>query len=141
MYVIEAGYSYGEVFLEPRLLRVEPGGSVTTVATGAKNGPWTGVTFHNGNFYVSEGGELLGGKILRISPEGTITSLIEDLPTVGDHHTNGLVVGSDGKLYFALGTATNSGVVGLQENFAIGVARLYYVHPPLIIKSYSGREG
>ncbi|RDV15639.1 glucose dehydrogenase [Pontibacter diazotrophicus] len=119
LHVIEAGYSYGEVFLEPRLLRVEPGGSLTTVATGQKNGPWSGITFHNGNFYVAEGGVLEGGKVLRISPEGNITSLVENLPTMGDHHTNGPAVGPDGNLYFGLGTATNSGVVG-QDNYNYG---------------------
>lgn len=119
LYVVEAGYSYGEVFLAPKLLRIEPDGSYTTIATGQKNGPWTGVTYHNGNFYVGEGGELEGGRILRISPEGNITSLVEDLPTLGDHHTNGPAVGPDGNLYFGLGTATNSGVVG-PDNYDYG---------------------
>jgi glucose/arabinose dehydrogenase len=119
LYITESGYSYGEVFLEPKLLRVEPGGSLTTIATGQKNGPWTGVTFHNGNFYVAEGGELQGGKVLRISPSGTITSLVDNLPTMGDHHTNGPAVGPDGNLYFGLGTATNSGVVG-PDNYNFG---------------------
>lgn len=119
LHVIEAGYSYGEVFLEPRLLRVDQGGGLTTVATGQKNGPWNGVTFHNGSFYVAEGGVLAGGKVLRISPDGTITSLVENLPTMGDHHTNGPAVGPDGNLYFGLGTATNSGVVG-QDNYNYG---------------------
>ncbi|GAB3826821.1 hypothetical protein GCM10028895_38310 [Pontibacter rugosus] len=62
LYVVESGYSYGEVFLEPKLLRVEQNGSLTTVATGQRNGPWTGVTFHNGNFFVGEGGEMEGVK-------------------------------------------------------------------------------
>lgn len=119
LYIIEAGYSYGEVFLEPKLLRVETNGSLTTVATGQKNGPWTGITFHNGDFYVAEGGELEGGKILRISPEGNITSILENLPTMGDHHTNGPAIGPDGNLYFGLGTATNSGVVG-PDNYEYG---------------------
>ncbi|GHA69281.1 PQQ-dependent sugar dehydrogenase [Pontibacter akesuensis] len=119
LYVVESGYSYGEVFLEPKLLRVEPNGTVATVATGQRNGPWTGVTFHNGNFFVGEGGELEGGKILRISPEGSITPLVENLPTMGDHHTNGPVIGPDGNLYFGLGTATNSAVVG-PDNYDYG---------------------
>lgn len=119
VYVTEAGYSYGEVFLEPKLLRVEPNGSLTTVATGQKNGPWTGVTFHNGNFYVAEGGQIEGGKILRITPDGKISSLVSNLPTMGDHHTNGPVIGPDGYLYFGLGTATNSGVVG-KDNYEFG---------------------
>ncbi|MCC9168161.1 PQQ-dependent sugar dehydrogenase [Pontibacter harenae] len=119
LYVIEAGYSYGEVFLEPKLLRVEAGGNLTTIATGEKNGPWTGITYHNGNFYVAEGGELKGGKILRISPKGEINALVEDLPTKGDHHTNGPAIGPDGNVYFALGTATNSAVVG-PDNYNYG---------------------
>ncbi|AKD05590.1 glucose dehydrogenase [Pontibacter korlensis] len=124
LYIIEAGYSYGEVFLEPKLLRVEQDGSLTTVATGQKNGPWTGVIFYNGNFYVSEGGELNGGKILRISPEGNITTILENLPTKGDHHTNGIALGPDGNLYFSTGTATNSGVVG-PDNYDYGWLNRY----------------
>ncbi|WP_347157216.1 PQQ-dependent sugar dehydrogenase [Pontibacter chitinilyticus] len=123
-YVVEAGYSYGEVFLEPKLLRLEPDGSQITVAKGNKNGPWTGITFHNGNFYVAEGGELEGGKILRITPNGTITALVENLPTLGDHHTNGPVIGPDGKVYFGLGTATNSGIVG-PDNYNYGWLKRY----------------
>ncbi|MFD1184775.1 PQQ-dependent sugar dehydrogenase [Pontibacter rugosus] len=119
LYVVESGYSYGEVFLEPKLLRVEQNGSLTTVATGQRNGPWTGVTFHNGNFFVGEGGEMEGGKILRISPNGNIAPLVENLPTMGDHHTNGPVIGPDGSLYFGLGTATNSGIVG-PDNYDYG---------------------
>lgn len=113
-YVIEAGYSYGEVFLEPRLLRVEPNGSLTTIFTGETNGPWNGVTYHDGHFFISEGGELKGGKILKISKEGEVQVLVEGLPSLGDHHTNGPVI-KDEYLYFGQGTATNSGVVGLDN--------------------------
>jgi len=111
-YVVESGYSYGESFTTPRLLRIEPGGAHTVVASGGRNGPWTGVTFHAGNFYVAEGGELEGGRILRITPDGQTTALVSGLPSMGDHHTNGPVVGPDGMLYFGQGVATNSGVVG-----------------------------
>ena len=111
LYVIEAGYSYGEVWGEPKLLRVEGNGKTTTIATGSRNGPWTGITWYNGAFYIAEGGEMEGGKILKITKDGTITPLISDLPSVGDHHTNGPVI-KDGYIYFGQGTATNSGVVG-----------------------------
>src|SRR6266540_860694 len=46
-YVVEAGYSYGEVSDVPRLLRVEKGMS-TVVAMGAETGSWTGVVRHGG---------------------------------------------------------------------------------------------
>jgi glucose/arabinose dehydrogenase len=117
-YVTETGYSYGEVWGEPKLLRIEPNGSTTTIAKGTRNGPWTGVTFYNGNFYVAEGGEAEGGKILKISKDGNIITLISNLPSVGDHHTNGPII-KDGYIYFGQGTATNSSVVG-EDNAQFG---------------------
>jgi glucose/arabinose dehydrogenase len=111
LYVIEAGYSYGEVWQEPRLLKIDQAGNTSVIAKGIKNGPWTGITWHDGAFYVAEGGEMEGGRILKISPDGTITALVSNLPSMGDHHTNGPVI-KDGYIYFGIGVATNSAVVG-----------------------------
>jgi glucose/arabinose dehydrogenase len=119
IYVIEAGYSYGEEFLEPKLIRVTSDGNKTTIATGELNGPWTGIVHHNGSFYVAEGGQKDGGKILHITKEGSINAIVQNLPSYGDHHTNGPAIGPDGRLYFGIGTATNSGVVGT-DNFDMG---------------------
>jgi glucose/arabinose dehydrogenase len=117
-HVVEAGYSYGEVWSTSRLLRLEPDGRITEIARG-DNPPWNGVTFAGGDFYVAEGGAAAGGRILRITPSGEVSVLVEDLPSIGDHHTNGPVFGPDGALYFGQGTATNSGVVG-QDNADMG---------------------
>lgn len=119
LYVVESGYSYGEDFTEPRLLRVGNDGQVQVVARGAKGGPWTGVTFHGGDFFVADGNVLEGGRILRISRDGAIRAIVTALPSFGDHHTNGPVVGPDGWIYFSQGTATNSGVVG-PDNLKFG---------------------
>src|SRR5215207_9607626 len=120
IYITEAGYSYGEVFLTPRLLRIEPDGRTVEVARGEdNNGPWTGATWLNGTFYIAEGGELRGGRILRVDPGGQVRALVDGLPSTGDHHTNGVVFGPDGWLYFEAGTATNSSVVG-PDNFEFG---------------------
>lgn len=110
-YVTEAGYSYGEDFREPRLLRIHADGAHTVVATGGQP-PWTGVVFHQGVFYVAEGGTQGGGRIVRITPEGQVTPLVSGLPSLGEHATHGPALGPDGALYFSVGTATNSGVVG-----------------------------
>ena len=110
-YVIEAGYSYGEVFLQPRLLRIEADGQTTEVYIGKENGPWNGVTYHDGFFYIAEGGQLEGGKIIKVSEAGEAQVLVEGLPSYGDHHTNGPLI-QEGYVYFGQGTATNSGVVG-----------------------------
>lgn len=118
LYVIESGYAYGEVFLPPKLLRVREDGSTTLIVEGEQNGPWTGITYHNQHFYIAEGGELKGGKILRVDMNGNMESLVENLPSLGDHHTNGPVI-KDGYIYFGQGTATNSAVVG-PDNAASG---------------------
>ncbi len=120
-YVTESGYSYGEVFSEPRLLRVEKDGRLTEVAKG-EHPPWTGITFHDGAFYVAEGGEKGGGRIVRVGMDGAVRPLVSNIPTLGDHHTNGPAVGPDGSLYYGVGTATNAGVVG-PDNAEMGWLR------------------
>lgn len=122
-YVIEAGYSYGEEWTETRLLRIEPGGETTLIASGGKNGPWNGIDYHDGNLYIAEGGQLQGGKILEVTPGGEITTLIDSLPSLGDHHTNGPAV-RNGYIYFGQGTATNSAVVG-NDNYQFGWLKRY----------------
>jgi glucose/arabinose dehydrogenase len=119
VYITEAGYSYGEVWDIPRLLRIEPDGGTTVVAVGENNGPWTGIAFHDNDFYVAEGGALRGGRLLRITTEGVITPLVQGLPSMGDHQTNGPVMGPDGWLYYGIGTFTNSGVTG-EDNAKFG---------------------
>src|SRR3982750_4617857 len=63
-YVVESGYAYGEKYAPGRLVRIEPGGAKTVIAEGA-NQPWTGVAYHNGSFFISQGG--YPGKIARVS--------------------------------------------------------------------------
>jgi glucose/arabinose dehydrogenase len=118
VYVLESGYVYGEVFGTARLLRLR-GAAAPEVIASSDNGPWTGVAFHAGAFYVAEGGVRHGGRILRIDPQGKITALVEGLPSFGDHHTNGPAVGRDGYVYFGQGSATNSAVVG-EDNADFG---------------------
>lgn len=118
IFVVESGYSYGEVFTRPRLLEVAGDGSVTELATG-EHPPWTGVAHRDGVLYVAEGGELGGGRILRIAPGEAPMALVSSLPSTGDHHTNGPAFDEQGALYFAVGTATNSGIVG-EDNFEFG---------------------
>jgi glucose/arabinose dehydrogenase len=124
IYVVESGYSYGEAWTTPRLLRIDAAGRRQTILEGGRNGPWTGVSFHNGHFYVAEGSQLADGSILRITPQGEMTVLARGLPSQGDHHTNGPVIGPDGWLYFGQGTATNAGVVGA-DNAEFGWLRRF----------------
>ncbi|MBI4375395.1 MAG: glucose dehydrogenase [Elusimicrobia bacterium] len=117
LYVLEAGYSYGDSWALPRLMRLEPDDRWTVIASGDRNGPWTGAVYHQGFFYIAEGGQLEGGRILRLDKNGRASVLVEGLPSLGDHHTAGPAIGPDGMLYFGQGTATNAGVVGDDNDF------------------------
>ena len=118
LYVIESGYVYGEKWTTPRLLRVDPGGGTVEIARGEKP-PWNGISYANGAFLIAEGGARDGGRIIRVTPQRAVTVLVDSLPGLGDHHVNRPVMGPDGFIYFGNGTATNSGVVGL-DNYQSG---------------------
>lgn len=119
VYVIEAGYAYKPKTTKARLLKIKADGSRETIFE-AETGPWTGLTFYEGNFYVAEGAfEGKSGKVRKISKEGNSIIIYEGLPTLGDHYTGELEVGPDGYLYFGNGTATNSAVVG-KDNWKMG---------------------
>jgi hypothetical protein len=54
VYLVETGYSYGEIFTAPKLLKIDKDGSTKTIATGTNNGPWTGITFYKGSFMLQK---------------------------------------------------------------------------------------
>jgi len=114
-YVTEAGH---KIDAPPRILKVN-------VSTGAYEtffelpkedwnsvGAMTGACWYQGHLYVMNTDTLL-----RIRLDGTTEQVLTDLPGRGDHQANYPVVGPDGKLYFAVGSATNTGIVGA-DNFA-----------------------
>jgi glucose/arabinose dehydrogenase len=108
-YVAEAGYAYGDLVAPARVLRIAPSGEIVLFADGL-SGPVTDLLWHEGRLLVSH-----RGRISAISPDGRLTDLVTDLPSFGDHHNNQLAAGPDGRIYFGQGTATNSGVVGLDN--------------------------
>lgn len=76
------------------------------------NPPLTGINCLGEDIYVSH-----RGFITIVKPDGTKEDIISGLPSFGDHHNNQVDFGPDGKMYFGQGTATNSGVVGLDNGW------------------------
>jgi glucose/arabinose dehydrogenase len=111
LYVAEAGYAYGDPVAPARILRVSPDGGMAIVAE-QLGGPINDILWHNGRLYISH-----FGKISVRQPDGRVRDLVTDLPVSGGHQNNQMSVGPDGKLYFGLGTVTNSGVVGLDNAY------------------------
>lgn len=109
IFVLESGFRAGSVVSPPRILKVNPDGSTSVIAQGFA-APVLGITWHKGYFYVSESG--YPGQITRVAMDGTKEVVIKDLPTGGDHGLGDVIFDNEGKMYFGVGTATNSGVVG-----------------------------
>jgi len=114
-YVVECGH---KVDARPRILKLDTRtGRYETFCDlpperWAKTGAVTGACWHQGSLYISS-----TDSIVRIGPDRATEDILTGLPGYGDHQTNYPVVGPDGKVYFGVGSATNTGVVGA-DNFA-----------------------
>jgi glucose/arabinose dehydrogenase len=121
MYIAEAGFTYGDEAAPARVSRVVPAGERFRVDIVADqlSGPVNDILWHRGRLYISH-----RGKISVLEGPMKVVDLVTDLPSLGDHHNNGLAAGPDGKIYFGQGVATNSGVVGM-DNFQFGWLKQY----------------
>lgn len=113
LYVAEAGAIAGDLHAPARVLRIAPDGEVRVLTDGLIP-PVTDLLWHEGRLLVSH-----RGRISEIAPDGELRDIVTDLPSLGDHSNGQLAIGPDGWLYVGQGTATNSGVVGV-DNFLLG---------------------
>lgn len=109
----------GLVSGRPRILQLK-NGNFEVMAEGF-NEPITGVNYLNGYLYVSH-----RGMVTRVSSDGTKQNLITGLPSSGDYYNGKVVFHPDKrKMYFGQGTITNSGVVGLDNNWVVNHALIH----------------
>lgn len=109
MYIAESGYVYGDQSAPARVTMVGADGMMRVVADNL-TGPVTDLLWYDAKLYIAQ-----RGKISTLSDE-QLCDILTGLPSLGDHHNNQMAAGPDGKIYFGQGTATNSGVVGV-DNF------------------------
>lgn len=95
---------------EPRILRVTPSGETRVIASEGLVPPVTGLLVADGTIYVSH-----KTKVSRVVG-GKLQDVVTGLPSLGDHQNNNIVLGQDGRIYVGQGTATNSGVVGIDND-------------------------
>jgi hypothetical protein len=129
VWVAEGGFLPG---FPPKVKRVDANGTVTTILSGTQlpgrfEGPLTDVTLYNGWLWVTHrqagpNGWLVGAisKFQPSNPAGTFQTVLTNLPSAGDHYTEEIVFGSDGRAYFSQGSATDTTVVGADNWFVTG---------------------
>lgn len=91
------------------------------------NMPLSGINYRNGNLYVSH-----RGTVTVIRNDGTRQDILSGLPSYGDYSNSRIDFGSEGKIYFGQGTATNSGVVGL-DNLWLSDYPFFHDYPAFYI--------
>ena len=124
-WVAESGLPFAGAVPGGRIRRIGPDGP-TEPLLGDLRWPVNGLGFHDGLFYVSEGGH--PGRISRWAPGGERETVLDGLPGLGNYHTNMTAVGPDGWLYFSQGALTNSGVIGLDAYELGWLKRLPHNH-------------
>lgn len=105
MLVAESGYGGAGA---AKITRIETDGTRTILAEGEAFGdevPLTAVAHHEGRVYAVHAGSV------SLVEDGALTPVVTGLPGQGDHQANQLVF-HEGWMYIAVGTMTNSAVVG-----------------------------
>lgn len=115
MIIAESGY--GEAGA-PKVTRIETNGDRTVLASGdVFDVPLTAVYHENGTLYAVD-----ADTVFRFSADGAPEPILEDLPGLGDHQANQIVI-QDDTLFVAVGSVTNAAVVGY-DNWVFGWLRM-----------------
>jgi glucose/arabinose dehydrogenase len=125
LYVAEAGLGFGGGPRDGRVWHLDRAGGRRLVADGLR-GPVNGLTFHDGGFYVSEGG--YPARISRLDRDGILSTVLDGFPGPGNYHVDMVAVGPDGRLYFDHGAMTNTGVVGPDGLAVAWLQQLQHAH-------------
>jgi hypothetical protein len=91
-------------------------------------GPIGGMAVYQGEVYVSHRDQNGFGVITALDDKGNHRTVVAQIPSQGDYGLSDVAIAPDGRLWFGVGTATNSGVVGLDNWSAGWVARYPQVH-------------
>jgi glucose/arabinose dehydrogenase len=114
IFVAECGHFPGDESQPARILKLTGRGPGDRQVVAANlSPPITDILWHEGRLLISHRGKI------SVLEGSSVRDLVTELPSQGDHSNNQMAIGPDGKLYFGQGSATNSGVVGI-DNFAFG---------------------
>jgi glucose/arabinose dehydrogenase len=127
LYIADSGITSGQ----PKVLQLFDGHFETIAADFVP--PITGINILAGDIYVTH-----RGYITVIRANGARQNIISGLPCNGDFLASNVAFGPDGKIYFGQGTATNSGVVGTDNQWVFNHPLLHDV--PAFYSMLSGQN-
>lgn len=124
--LVAEGGNYGD---EPRIVSFRKDGVLTTIypynrkipfivprGTFRLYGPIGGMIVYKGRIYVSHRDENGLGRITMLDHKGGWSTVVANLPAQGDYSVTDLSIDPRfGRLFFGVGAATNSGVVGIDN--------------------------
>ncbi len=87
-------------------------------------GPIGGMAVSGGKIFVSHRDSDGFGVITAFGYDGSHSTVVADLPARGDHSVTDIAISPTGRLFFGVGSATNSGVVGV-DNWEAGWLKRY----------------
>lgn len=102
----------GNISGNGRVLRYN-NGRFDPVAEGLE-APVSGLVYRDGELYISQ-----KGRISKLDRSGNIRDIISGLPDIGGYHNKNIALGKDDKIYFGVGTLTNAGVVGPENDWIL----------------------
>lgn len=123
VFVCEAGYSYGPATAIPRVLEVLSSGKTRELAR-LPDGPITSIQYRDGYVYAIGGRAPASIWRIKVST-GEIKTVLTGLHVWGHHFTSQLVFGPDDKMYFGVGSPSNSGVIGLDDFYTYGYISIF----------------
>lgn len=132
MFIAEGGGTIDDI--EPHIFAYRPsappdkqvfnvypiGRHIPFVKTGFQiYGPIGGMVASGGKLYVTHQTLDGNGEVTAFGYDGSHTPVVADIPACGDYKMGDICADDNGRLYFSVGAATNSGVVGL-DNWQVG---------------------
>lgn len=112
IFITEMGSLAASAYVPGRIIRIRDDGSSLVVRDDFQ-GALTGIAYVRGSFFVSE--HAVPSRVWQIFDDGSKFPFLTDLPGGGDHPICAPLYASSEFIYIGVGTMTNSGVAGMDN--------------------------
>jgi glucose/arabinose dehydrogenase len=119
IYAAESGTAFGRISAPARIVRIGPDSVDLVAPDHGFRPPIAGLAIFGATLFVSHQSTISSIDLATMA----VRDIVTDLPAGGEHANRSIAIGAAGgdgpRLYFGIGSATNSGVVGV-DDYAFG---------------------